>query len=98
MAGLVGAPRGRAPRMPENVRQFAKKFLKKIAKMHYFSLFFKLFAKFLRFWTKNTIGWEIFEKIMTIFDENAIEKLNFYLFYLSIPPAYATVYRIGKNK
>ena len=35
MAGLVGGPR-----TPENFRKFAKKFHKKIAKMHYFSIFF----------------------------------------------------------
>ena len=52
--------------------------------MHYFSLFFKkiskLCVKFLSVWTKNTIGLEIFEKILKIFDENSIEKFNFYLF------------------
>ena len=34
----------------------------------------------MRVWTKNTIGWEIFEQILKIFDENSIEKSNFYLF------------------
>ena len=52
--------------------------------MHYFSLFFKIISKpcvkLLRVWTKNTIGWEYFEKILKIFDDNSIEKLNFYLF------------------
>ena len=41
MAGLVGGPGGGAPRKPENFRKFAKKFLKKIAKMNYFSIFFQ---------------------------------------------------------
>ena len=33
MAGLVGGP--------GNFRKFAKKFLRKLQKMHYFSIFFK---------------------------------------------------------
>ena len=32
---------GGASRTPEKFRKFAKKFLKKIAKMHYFSIIFK---------------------------------------------------------
>ena len=40
--------------------------------MHYFSLFFKkiskLCVKFLRVWTKNTIDWKNFEKILKIFE------------------------------
>ena len=52
--------------------------------MHYFSLFFKNISKlsviFLRVWTKKTIGWENFEKVLKVFDENSIEKLNFYQF------------------
>ena len=61
MAGLVGGTGGGAPRTPENFRKFAKKFLKKIAKIHYFSKFFKRFnkpcVKFLRVWMKNTSFW-----------------------------------------
>ena len=53
-------------------------------KLLYFRLFCKEITKpcveFSRVWTKNTIGWGNFEKILKIFDENAIEKLNFYLF------------------
>ena len=42
MAGLVGGPGGGgAPRTPKNFRKFAKIFLEKIAKMHYFRIFFK---------------------------------------------------------
>ena len=52
--------------------------------MHYFSLVFKKFSKlcvtFLRVWTKKTIDWEICEKILKIFVENSIEKLNFIIF------------------
>ena len=47
-----------------------KKFLKEIAKKHYFSIFFKILIKlcvdFSRGWTKNTNFWEIlinFQKI-----------------------------------
>ena len=40
-----GRPRrgsgGAAPRTPENFRKFAKKFLRKLQKMNYFSIFFK---------------------------------------------------------
>ena len=58
MAGLVG----------ENFRKFAKIFLKKIAKMHYFGLFFKenLKKHALNFFAfgRKTIGWGNFEKIL----------------------------------
>ena len=37
--------------------------------------------KFSRVWTKNTICWGNFEKILKLFDENSIEKLNLYLFF-----------------
>ena len=57
-----------------------KKYLKKIAKMHYFQPICKIF-QFSHVWTKNTTGREFFEKILKIFDENSIEKLNFYLFF-----------------
>ena len=81
MAGLVGGSGGL--HRPD-YGKFAKNLLKTFAKMHYFSLFFKkiskLCVKFLSVWTKNTIGLEIFEKILKIFDENSIEKFNFYLF------------------
>ena len=64
--------------------KFAKRYLKKIAKMHYFSIFFKKSNKpcvnFSRFWTKNKLLGN-FEKILKIFDENSIEKLKFYLFW-----------------
>ena len=49
-AQVYGWPRrgsgGGAPRTPENLRKFANTFLKKIEKMHYFSIFFKKFNKF----------------------------------------------------
>ena len=52
--------------------------------MLYFRLFCKKISKpcvkFSRFWTKNTIVWGKFEKILKMLDENAMEKLHFYLF------------------
>ena len=46
----------------EKFSQISKIFLQKIAKMHYFSIFFKKFNKpcvnFSRVWTKNTNCWE----------------------------------------
>ena len=71
-SGLVGGPGGGAPRTPENFRKFAKKFRRKLQKLLYFRLFCKEITnpsvKFLRVWTKNTIGWENFEKILKIFE------------------------------
>ena len=50
--------------------------------MHYFSIFFKRFNKpcvnFLRVWTKNANCLEI----LRIFDENSIEKMNFYFIFI----------------
>ena len=44
-----------------------KKFLRKLRKMHYFSIFFKWFNKpyvnFMRVWTKNTSCWKIWENL-----------------------------------
>ena len=37
-------------------------------------------VKFSRVWTKNTIVWGKFEKLLKVFDVNSMEKLNFYLF------------------
>ena len=37
-------------------------------------------VKFLRVLRKNTIGLDIFEKILKVFDKRSIEKVNFYLF------------------
>ena len=66
MACIVGGPGGGVPRTPENFRKFAKNFLRKLQKIHYFRLFFKEFQNFAlnfaRVWTKHTIGWEILRK------------------------------------
>ena len=52
--------------------------------MFYFRLFCKKISKpcvkFSRVWTINTIVWGEFEKILKTFDDNSMEKLNFYLF------------------
>ena len=52
--------------------------------MLYFRLFCKEISrpcvKFSRVWTKNTTVWGKFQKILKFFDENSMEKLNFYLF------------------
>ena len=68
---------------PPDAGEFSKnfkKFLKKIANMHYLSLFFKRFNKsrvnLWRLWTKNTLLGNS-EKIFKIFDKNSIGKLNF---------------------
>ena len=65
-------------------RRIFKKFLRKLLKMHYFSIFFKKFSKpcvnFSHVWTKNTwLG--NFEKIVKIFDENSMENLNFFTIF-----------------
>ena len=69
----------------ENIfESFSKIFLRKLLKMHYLSIFFKRFNKpcvnFSRVWTKNEVLGN-FEKNLKIFDENAIEKLNIFIFY-----------------
>ena len=69
----------------ENIfESFSKIFLRKLLKMHYLRIFFKRFNKpcvnFSRVWTKNEVLGN-FEKNLKIFDENAIEKLNIFIFY-----------------
>ena len=79
-----GRPRRGSPRKPENFRKFAKNSLSKLQKCSIFANFSKNFkpsVKLSRVWTKNRIGWGNFEKIEKIFDENSIEKLNFYIFF-----------------
>ena len=108
----------------EILRKFSKDFLRKLRKMHYFSIFFKKFNKprvnFLFVWTKNANCWKFWEKFRKklrkmhyfsiffnkfnkpcvnfftrlderrillgnfekIFDENFIEKLNFYFIFI----------------
>ena len=75
MAGLVG---------PENFRKFANIFFRKLQKctiLAYFSNIFKNMREiFARLDEKhNWLG--NFEKSLKFFDENLIEKLNFYLFF-----------------
>ena len=82
MSDLVGGP-GEEPPDAGEVFKFCKKSLEKLQNMHYFSLFFQKFSKVcvkrLRVWTKRTLGCDIFEK--NFFDENPIEKFNFFLFF-----------------
>ena len=63
----------------EILRKFSNIFLKEIAKRELFGIFFKRFNNpcvyFSRVWTKNANCCEI----LTKFDENSIEKLNFFL-------------------
>ena len=54
MAGLV------EKFSPENFRKFARRFLKKIAKMHYFSIFFK------RFSTNHALIFRVFGKLQIV--------------------------------
>ena len=77
MAGLVWGPRAEPPGRRRIFENLQKEFLRKLPKMHYFSIFFKRFNKpyvnFSRLWTKNTICWEIlrnFRKFSKDFLEN----------------------------
>ena len=84
--GLVGGPGGGAPRTAENFRNFAKKFPKEIAKNVVFSPILqknisKPCVNFSSVWTQNTIVWGKIEKSLNVFDENSMEKLNFFLFW-----------------
>ena len=80
--------RGSGGQSPPDAGEFSKickKFPKKVATYAVFSpILQKNISKpcvtFSLVWTKNTVGWGNFEKILKIFDENSIEKLNFYLF------------------
>ena len=68
---------------PPGAREFSKickKVIKKMAKFHYFSLFFNKFKT--KRWifshlVQTTIGLEIFENILKIFVQNSITKWNF---------------------
>ena len=66
-------------KMLGNFEKTFNKFLRKIAKNALFSIFFKKFnkqcVKCLRVWTKNENCWEIF-------DENSIENLYLYLYFI----------------
>ena len=72
MAGIVGGLGAESPRTPENFRKFAKDFLRKLQKMHYFSLFFKKFQNYAlnvcAFGRKTQLVGK-FEKILKIFDK-----------------------------
>ena len=78
-----GSGRG-APTDDGEFSKICKIFLTKIAKNQYFRLFYKDTSKHCiklsRVWMKNTTGWGNFAKILKSFNENSIERLNFYLF------------------
>ena len=75
---------GRTTQFVGNFEKIFKNFPKKIAKMHYFSIFFNEFNKpcvnLLQIWSKNANCVEILRKL-NIFDENSIEKLNFFIIF-----------------
>ena len=75
--GLVGSPGGLRPPDAEEISKIFKKILRKIAKMHYFSIFFKRFALIFRAFVRKSQFVGNFEKILKMFDENSIEKLKF---------------------
>ena len=82
MAGLVGGPGAEPPGRRRIFENLQKYFLRKFQIMHYFGLFFKENLKtqryiFARLDEKQLVG----ESLRKIFDENSIEKLNFYLFW-----------------
>ena len=78
---------GPGARAPGRWRIF-KKFLKKIAKMHYFSKFFKKLNKscvnFSRVWTKNTNGWEILIKFSKFFKKFLMKIAKMHYFSLFV--------------
>ena len=71
--------------MKENFRKFAKYSLRKLQKTQNFRLFYKHTSKprikLSRVLMKNTSGCGNFAKILKGFNENSIERLNFYLFW-----------------
>ena len=80
---------GRSP--PPRAGEFSKickNLLRKLLKMHYFSIFFeeinKTCVNISCVWTKNTNRQEFFEKMLKIYDENSIEKLHFNQFQKSL--------------
>ena len=78
-----------------------KSFLKKMAKMHYFSIFFKNInkacVKFLRFWTKNWNFWKILRYYSKIF-KNLLEEFAkipyFRIFFKKINKPCVTLLRV----
>ena len=65
---MGGPGGGLSPPDAGGVSKICKKFLKKIAKMHYFGIFFKginkLLINFPRVWSKNTNCWEILRNFL----------------------------------
>ena len=85
---------GGAPWITEpsgEISKIFKTFLKKIAKMHYFSIYFKKVNKpcviFSRIWTKNTNCWEILRNFRKISKTiiRKLRKINYFLENLTNP-------------
>ena len=64
----------------ENLQKIPEENCKNCCIFAYFAKKFQKHAFNFRAFGRKTIGWGNFEKILKIFDENSIEKLNFYLF------------------
>ena len=79
-----GSGGGAPPRMPENFRKVAKRFLKKIAKMHYFSIFFKPCVTFSRVWMKNKYCWEILRHFSMTFLRK-FRKIHYFTIFFEKP-------------
>ena len=79
------------------LESFEKIFLRKLLKMHYFCIFFKKFNKpcvnFCPFGRKM----QIVVKFLKNFEENSIEKLNFYFIFNFIFRKFVTKYRAFGN-
>ena len=74
-------------RWGNTVRKLGR-FLKKIAKMHYFMIFFKQFNKpcftFPRIWMKIANCWEMLRKLWKYLIKNSIEQLKFIFIFMFI--------------
>ena len=73
----------------EILRKFSnvfKNFIEKLAKMHRFCIFFDIFSKacveFFACLCEKRKFLRNFENILKFFDENSIEKLNFYFIFI----------------
>ena len=79
--GRGAEPPGRR-RIFENLQKIPEENWKKCCIFAYFATkISKPFAKFSRVWTKNTIVWGNFEKILEIFDKNSMENCIFIYFW-----------------
>ena len=77
-SGLVGGPGRR--RIFENLQKIPEENCNKCCILAYFAKKFQKHALNFRAFGRKTIVWGNSEKMLKIFDENSMEKLNFYLF------------------